>query len=264
MTEQFQSRREARDAERSGVAITPSETAPAAPKVDNSQALASMGFPPLTANQISQISSAPVAPQTSVAQTPAPVTPVAPAVTSNFAPINYAPINYAPAVTPPSVAVISQSPAYDSILAEAEEPITQQVQLFDVSPNLSLEPQTKSIIIDTIDPLDNVAIAISETGEMLKTGSIEIPMLGTHTGEIATIEAYQVDEAIAADSVAGYVSTIAPIRASGVVNTAGKIGIMPSKTAKGQGQVYIVLSISLLMITLGGLTLAAYMLGFFK
>ena len=262
MTEQFQSRREARDAERSGVAISQPETAPEPPRVDNSQALASMGFPPLTSNQAAQIgraSSAPVAP----------VAPVAPAATANYAPINYAPINYAPinyapVATPPSVEVIAQAPTYDSILAEAEEPITQQVQLFDVSPNLSLEPQTKSIIIDTIDPLDNVAIAISETGEMLKTGSIEIPMLGTHTGEIATIEAYQVDEAIAADSVAGYVSTIAPIRASGVVNTAGKIGIMPSKTAKGQGQVYIVLSISLLMITLGGLTLAAYMLGFFK
>jgi hypothetical protein len=101
---------------------------------------------------------------------------------------------------------------------------------------------------------------------MLKTGSIELPTFNnTNTGEIATIlDAEAVDEAIAQDSMAGYVSTIAPMRASGVVNTSGKIGIMPSRAAKGQGQVFAMVAVSVIMVTIGGLVLAAFMLGFLK
>ena len=170
-----------------------------------------------------------------------------------------APIEQAP-IAPASVV-----PVYEPVLGEAEEPITSQMQLFEVSPNLNVEPQTASIIIDNFEPLDNISIAISETGELLKTGSIELPNFGTNTGEIATIlDAAQVDEAISQDSISGYVSTIAPLRASGVVNTAGKIGIMPTKSAKGQGAGYAVLTLSILMIAVGGLVLAAFMLGFLK
>lgn len=174
---------------------------------------------------------------------------------------------YEPKVEP--TAQISQEPIrqapYEPVLGEAEEPITAQVQLFDVSPNLNIEPQTASIIIDNFEPLDNISVAISETGELLKTGSIELPNIGTHTGQIATIlDAAQVDEAISQDSIAGYVSTIAPLRASGVVNTAGKIGIMPTKSSRGQGAGFAALTFSILMIAVGGLVLAAFMLGFLK
>lgn len=181
------------------------------------------------------------------------------AVPIQSAPIQPMPIAQAPVAQKPVV------PVYEPVLGEAEEPITSQMQLFEVSPNLNVEPQTASIIIDNFEPLDNISIAISETGELLKTGSIELPNFGTNTGEIATIlDAAQVDEAISQDSISGYVSTIAPLRASGVVNTAGKIGIMPTKSAKGQGAGYAVLTLSILMIAVGGLVLAAFMLGFLK
>ena len=180
------------------------------------------------------------------------------------APIQAVPIQPMPIAQAP-VAPASVVPVYEPVLGEAEEPITSQMQLFEVSPNLNVEPQTASIIIDNFEPLDNISIAISETGELLKTGSIELPNFGTNTGEIATIlDAAQVDEAISQDSISGYVSTIAPLRASGVVNTAGKIGIMPTKSAKGQGAGYAVLTLSILMIAVGGLVLAAFMLGFLK
>ena len=180
------------------------------------------------------------------------------------APIQAVPIQPMPIAQAP-VAPASVVPVYEPVLGEAEEPITSQLQLFEVSPNLNVEPQTASIIIDNFEPLDNISIAISETGELLKTGSIELPNFGTNTGEIATIlDAAQVDEAISQDSISGYVSTIAPLRASGVVNTAGKIGIMPTNSAKGQGAGYAVLTLSILMIAVGGLVLAAFMLGFLK
>ena len=196
-----------------------------------------------------------VAPVESVAIQEVPVQPT---------PIQAAPIPSTPIQQVP-IAPAPVAPIYEPVLGEAEEPITSQMQLFDVSPNLNVEPQTASIIIDNFEPLDNISIAISETGELLKTGSIELPNFGTNTGEIATIlDAAQVDEAISQDSISGYVSTIAPLRASGVVNTAGKIGIMPTKSAKGQGAGFAVLTLSILMIAVGGLVLAAFMLGFLK
>ena len=221
---------------------------PYAPKLDS------------TSKPVVSVTSQPVA-ATPVAATPAPpqtlsTPPVAAAVSPEVSTVAEVPIV--------SEEIVSK-PSYEPVLGEAEEPITGAMQLFDVSPNLNIEPQTASIIIDNFEPLDAISIAISETGELLKTGSIELPNLSTNTGEIATIlDAAQVDEAIAADSINGYVSTIAPLRASGVVNTAGKIGIMPTKNAKGQGAGFAVLTLSLLMIAVGSLVLAAFMLGFLK
>lgn len=192
-----------------------------------------------------------------------PIAPVMPAATvAAAAPVT--PVIPISPVTPAASTPVKT--AYEPVLAEAEEPITSQLSLFTPNSNLTAEPQTASIIIDTVDPLQNLSIAISETGELLKTGSIDLPnYTSTNTGEIATIlDAAEVDEAIAQDSINGYVSTIAPMRASGVVNTSGKIGIMPSRAAKGQGQVFALVSVSILMVTIGGLVIAAFMLGFLK
>jgi hypothetical protein len=145
-----------------------------------------------------------------------------------------------------------------------EEQETEPESLFDVSPNLVTDVSTSTIILENVASVDDLG-AINENGEWLKTGSIELPPISTATGEIATVlDATETDEAIQADSISGYVSTIAPLRASGVVNTAGKIGIMPAKLAKGQNQVYLVVALSVIMVTVGGLVLAAFMLGFFK
>lgn len=222
-------------------------------------------FPPLTKNQLVQMGR--LTDESDISEVSTAVTNVQVASSSVAQVATTGVINpYAPKVAEPvASAPVTATPVYEPVLGEAEEPITASVQLFDVSPNLNIEPQTASIIIDNFEPLDAISIAISETGELLKTGSIELPNLSTNTGEIATIlDAAQVDEAIAQDSVNGYVSTIAPIRASGVVNTAGKIGIMPSKRAKGQNAGFAVLTLSLLMIAVGGLVLAAFMLGFLK
>jgi hypothetical protein len=163
------------------------------------------------------------------------------------------------------VAPVSELRTREPVLAEAEEAITTEFPIFSVSPNLTLEPQTASIIIDNFQPLEHSAIVISETGEMLKTGSISLPNLSPNTGEISTIlDAEMVDEATALDSVTGYVSTIAPVRASGVVNSSGKIGIMPSKRSRGEGGGYTALTISIVSITIGGLVIGAFMLGILK
>ncbi len=269
MTEdQFLSRRDLREAERTGRAPA---SVPAAEVIANSESIqveaaspASGGFnfPPLTKNQLVQMGRLEDAQDESDVSTEVSSVQVAESSVRQIATTGV--VNpYAPKVQLDSAKPVERP--YEPVLAEAEEPITSQVPLFAVSPNLNIEPQTASIIIDNFEPLDNISIAISETGEMLKTGSIELPNLSTNTGEIATImDAAQVDEAIAQDSIAGYVSTIAPLRASGVVNTAGKIGIMPSKKARGQGGGFVALTLSILMVTIGGLVLAAFMLGILK
>lgn len=263
--EQFASRREAREAERTGFNFPPltknqlvemgrledlDDLTPVSTEVTNVQ---------VSAISIAQIATTgvinPYAPKVDAVPVVASASAAAPTTVSEPAPMPVTEVSEQEADEQP----VAEA-AYDSTLAEAEEPIT--AQLFAVSPNLNIEPQTASIIIDNFEPLDNISIAISETGEMLKTGSIELPNISTNTGEIATIlDAAQVDEAIAQDSIAGFVSTIAPLRASGVVNTAGKIGIMPSKSARNQGGGWVALTLSIVMVTVGGLVLAAFMLG---
>ncbi|MEY3677125.1 MAG: hypothetical protein RL351_352 [Actinomycetota bacterium] len=302
MTEgQFLSRRELREAQlraANGLSQEPivEETAPVIAPLESVSAadvisvaepvepvVAGFNFPPLTKNQLVQMGrlsdvsdETPVSTAVTTVQvssisvtqvaTTGVINPYAPKVASTDAPVTTG-VSVPPAapVATEQATPVASIPVYEPVLGEAEEPITAAVQLFDVSPNLNIEPQTASIIIDNFEPLDAISIAISETGELLKTGSIELPNLSTNTGEIATImDAEQVDEAIALDSINGYVSTIAPLRASGVVNTAGKIGIMPSKRSSGQSASYAVLTLSLLMIAVGGLVLAAFMLGFLK
>lgn len=151
---------------------------------------------------------------------------------------------------------------YDSVLAEAEEPITQQNSLFQISPNLIVEPTTASIVIDRVDDFVGLTVPLGENSEFLKTGSIELPNIGTNTGEVALVrDADLVDEAIAQDAAAGFVSSVAPLRASGVVNSSGKIGILPSKLARGQNQIFAVLTASVLIVAVGAVIIGAYMLG---
>jgi hypothetical protein len=259
--EQFASRRSLRESDKAGDPVHPQ------PVVAQ---IATTGVVNPYAPQISTtgvvnpyIPAAPVAPVAQavpIAAAPAaPVIPPAPAVTTPTSAVE--PVAPLSEITAP----VSELRPREPVLAEAEEAITTEFPIFSVSPNLTLEPQTASIIIDNFQPIEHSAIVISETGEMLKTGSISLPNLSTNTGEISTIlDAEMVDEATALDSVTGYVSTIAPIRASGVVNSSGKIGIMPAKRSRGEGGGYTALTISIVSVTIGGLVIGAFMLGILK
>ncbi|CAB4551611.1 MAG: hypothetical protein F2544_01675 [Actinobacteria bacterium] len=252
--DQFVSRRSLRDAEKSGDSVQPN-TQPSAAQI------ATTGVVNPYAPQISTTGA--VNPYAPVAPAP----PVPPIAVQPAAPVEAPPSWPAAPIAPIAepVAPIAELRPREPVLAEAEEAITTEFPIFSVSPNLTLEPQTASIIIDNFQPLENSAIVISETGEMLKTGSISLPNLSTNTGEISTIlDAEMVDEATALDSVTGYVSTIAPIRASGVVNSSGKIGIMPAKRSRGEGGGFTALTISIVSITIGGLVIGAFMLGILK
>ena len=170
------------------------------------------------------------------------------------------------AVAPASSEAMRSVPeASAAVWAETEEPMTMPNHLFEVSPNLNVEPQTASIVIDHINDVTNFSAPIGDSGEMLKTGSIELPVLTVNTGEIAMVLGNEmVDRAIAEDSVAGFVSTIEPVPATGLIRAGDKINIVPSRANFDQSRVYFSLTISLFLVAAGGLVLGAYMLGFFR
>jgi hypothetical protein len=136
---------------------------------------------------------------------------------------------------------------------------------FGSTSNLGAEPVTASIIINTVPDLENSTIVISGTGATMTTGSIEVPNVDPTTGSIAVIAASEeADEALVEDSLNSFVSSVAPIRAAGIAKTRAKTVELTLVTRKGQGQVYAVMSTAVLMITIGALIVAAFMLGIFE
>jgi hypothetical protein len=121
------------------------------------------------------------------------------------------------------------------------------------------EPQTNQITMPVIPDALNTEI-VTESGEILKTGAIDIP-LGTNTGSIeiitGTLETVD-EEAIALDMGSETTGGIPPIRAKAVMNSSAKVGVLPIKNRRSEGQVIILATTSLLLITLGALVIAAY------
>lgn len=146
----------------------------------------------------------------------------------------------------------------DVVEEGTEEPVELE---FELSPSLIREPQTNSIVIEPSDPLLAGDI-ITESGEILKTGSIELPIL-TNTGSIPVIvvpEDRSADEALQADFADNYVSSIAPVRASGVMNSRARESVLPIKTRRGESQTVVLAVSMLLSITVGVLVIAAWLL----
>lgn len=136
---------------------------------------------------------------------------------------------------------------------------------FGSTTNLGAEPITASIIIDNVPDLESSPIVIAGTGVVMTTGSIEVPPIDPTTGSIAVIAASEeADEAIVEDSLNSFVSSVAPIRAAGIAKTRSRTVELTLVTRKGQGQVYAVMSTAVLMITIGALIVAAFMLGIFE
>ncbi|MEN9731054.1 MAG: hypothetical protein RL488_364 [Actinomycetota bacterium] len=154
--------------------------------------------------------------------------------------------------------------AVDQEVLEVEEPTNQTLE-FELSPSLIREPQTNTIVVQPVDPLATGSI-ITDSGEVVLTGSIELPVLPT-TGGIAIIqlpEGAEADDELAEDFAENYVSSIAPIRASGVMNSRARESVLPIKNRRGESQTVLLGVTSLLMVTVGALFIAACWLGVLK
>lgn len=133
--------------------------------------------------------------------------------------------------------------------------------VFDVSPNL-IEPTTASIYVESVPDANNMSHVL-ETGEILTTGAIDISKILTDTGEMVALEAQVDDEAIAKESQQASASAFSPMPATSASNFGSDLSIVPAKLNKGEGQLYVALTVSISLVAIGSLVLAGYMLNFF-
>lgn len=157
-------------------------------------------------------------------------------------------------------------PKATTVEPAALEPLPGVVDdsLFEISPILSLESASASIVIDEIRDVTN-SVHMLDSGEILHTGSITLPVLSTNTGEMALVsEAQAADQAATSDAATGYVSSINPVRASEVGNFGAELDIVPPKFKPGESQLYLALTISISIVAIGALILGAYMLKIFN
>lgn len=127
--------------------------------------------------------------------------------------------------------------------------------------NLFKEPQTNSIMIAEV-PDALATDIVTESGEVLKTGAIDIPLMN-NTGSIPIITALpeEIDEdAIAADMGDETTGGIPPIRARSVMNSTAQVAVLPIKNRRSEGQTILLATTSILLVTLGAAVLALYML----
>ena len=133
---------------------------------------------------------------------------------------------------------------------------------FDISSSLTREPQTNSIVLDEIPDALTVSDIVTDAGQILATGSIELPTL---TGEVTVVsDSPEADQADLLDSASVTISTVAPVRAPSVINSKAQLGVLPSKRRKNQGQLMAMLTLAIMIVTVGTLYAMAAILGFIK
>ncbi len=149
-----------------------------------------------------------------------------------------------------------------TVEVEQEQPV--ELSPFQISGSLVLEPQTNSIVITQVPDALLAGSIVTETGEILTTGAIEI-IAPPATGEIEVIpDSPDADSADAIDSATEYVSSVAPIRSSGVMNSKAKIGVLPGKLRKSMEHVVLATTLAVSIITISSLLALAYMFGILR
>lgn len=130
---------------------------------------------------------------------------------------------------------------------------------FEISSSLTPEPQTSSIVLQEVPDALLAGEIVTETGEVLVTGSIELPAI---TGELAVVsESPDADRADETDSSSLNLTTVAPVRAPAVMNSKASVGTIPNKHRRTSGQLMAMLTLGILIITVGSLYIMAAALG---
>lgn len=187
-----------------------------------------------------------------------PLTPVTPTVspyedeTHVFVPFEQVTLTEPPVAATPEL----QLP---EVLPEVEEFDEEEVEF---SASLFKEPQTNSIVVQEVPDALSADI-VTESGEVLKTGAIDMPIL-SNTGSIPiiTITPDEVDEeAINADMGDETTGGIPPIRSGSVMNSSARVGVLPIKNRRSEGQTILLATTSILLVALGAGLIAANWLG---
>ncbi len=125
-------------------------------------------------------------------------------------------------------------------------------------------PKTSEIVLPIIDEAPAFSFVLGTAGEP-RTGSILLPTLATDTGELKLVRyAREVDEAMVSLASEGFVSNVAPLPAGSWMRPADSLNLIPPATNAVFKQMHRVVFGSVMLVSVGGLLLAAYMLGIFN
>ncbi len=200
---------------------------------------------------------APVAP----VETPPEVEPVAVTISETTAPSDSKPAFFD--LKPVVKDVSSQEPQHfvsAEQLEQAEPEAQEAISPFEISPTLTLEPQTNSIVIAEIPDPIRMSDIVTDAGLILRTGSIEI--VPVTTGQIEVIpESPESDVADSIDSAASFVPSVAPLRASGVMNSKAQVGALPTRRRRVMDITVTSVTLGIVILALTAVGVISYMLG---
>ena len=212
------------------------------------------------------------APVQEVVVTPAPV---------QEAVITPTPLEVAPPVVVPPIVVpvVKTAPVEEPVVIEEPAPSIAEVEkdLLDVELDDEGNPQFKvssaltgeftgtNLIVDLPADITAGGALITDTGELVVTGSIDISALLTNTGEIDIVAfADGSDTDLDKDAQQNFIPGIPPIRISGVIaKTLGQPGI-PGGAHRGMNPYWYVALISAAALLIAGGIAISYYSGFFN
>ena len=145
-------------------------------------------------------------------------------------------------------------------LEEAEPEVQEAISPFEISSTLTLEPQTNSIVFAEIPDPIKMSDIVTDAGLILRTGSIEI--VPVTTGQIEVIpESPESDVADSMDSAASFVPSVAPLRASGVMNSKAQVGALPTRRRRVMDITVTSVTLGIVILALSAIGVISYMLG---
>lgn len=210
------------------------------------------------------VSHKPVTAATAIEPETAPVTQEQAPKFFPLVPVASEPVSEVDAAPSVSTTVEPEHADVEVTAAEVEQEQPDELSPFQISGSLVLEPQTNSIVITQVPDALLAGSIVTETGEILTTGAIEI-IAPPATSEIEVIpDSPDADSADAIDSATEYVSSVAPIRSSGVMNSKAKIGVLPGKLRKSMEHVVLATTLAVSIITISSLLALAYMFGILR
>lgn len=125
-------------------------------------------------------------------------------------------------------------------------------------------PKTSEIVITAADNAPTFSIMLG-SGSEPKTGSIQLPILNPETGELDVVKtARESDEAMNLSSAEGFISNVQPVSANAWMIEVDSLNLVPQATNNLFRQMHFAVLSSVILVGVGGLLLAAYMLGIFN
>lgn len=135
--------------------------------------------------------------------------------------------------------VASQAP--DPVIEIIEEPITF------TGTNLLAEPSTQSIVLEVVP--EAVSLPIEVTGEIVSTGSIAVIPDTTAAIVTATMDGSQLDRVAMKDAVTGVISVVEPVSALAVISERENVGVVPEAALRKGWWIKWLIGIGALVMT---------------